>query len=256
MKDGKLVIDCTQRNECRHAHTKEEVLFHPSVFKTLPCEDHERDTGFCHRFYCPFAHGAEELQRPKNSSPSKSKGFIEAVRHLPSDDCCEFCPPSYDAAAVWQEDMVGINTMPGPRYMQRAYAENARQSTANDQWAYTNPLSYSVTDMHAGDHWNYVTNIGDRADWRDGLNSFGSMPASLHMQNSQDMWGLHGMQDTQCVQGHYFPQGSTQLEATSSHEFQPDAASESTDEDGPSFSDVSALDLLTERLEEILDGPD
>eukprot|EP00930_Biecheleria_cincta_P026609 TRINITY_DN18735_c0_g1_i1.p1 TRINITY_DN18735_c0_g1~~TRINITY_DN18735_c0_g1_i1.p1 ORF type:complete len:350 (+),score=28.24 TRINITY_DN18735_c0_g1_i1:41-1051(+) len=270
VKDGKLVIDCTKRNDCNHAHTKEEVLYHPAVFKTLPCEDHERDDVTCHRFYCPFAHGAEELQRPRNSSPSQSRSFIEAVRHLPSDDCCELCPPSYDAEAVWPQDMVGINHVPGLGYMQHGYAVNARHSNATGQWGYTNDLSYSVTGMHTADHWDYASNVADRVDWHDGIDSFGSLPANTptpyrigqDMQNVQDTWGLHGTHDMQCMQGGqtrqdcYFPQASAQLAVTSSYAFQADAASQSTAEDCPSFSDVSALDLLTERLEEILDGSD
>eukprot|EP00919_Chromeraceae_sp_WS-2016_P020227 GHVR01048164.1.p1 GENE.GHVR01048164.1~~GHVR01048164.1.p1 ORF type:complete len:135 (-),score=5.71 GHVR01048164.1:109-513(-) len=50
---------CTNRH-CRSAHSREEQLFHPKLYKTLLCTDYER-YGTCPRFYCPLAHGISEL---------------------------------------------------------------------------------------------------------------------------------------------------------------------------------------------------
>jgi serine/threonine protein kinase len=41
---------------CNHAHSREEILYHPSVYKTSMCESWS-----CSRYYCPFAHSMDEL---------------------------------------------------------------------------------------------------------------------------------------------------------------------------------------------------
>jgi hypothetical protein len=49
-------INCHTGKTCRFAHSREEVLFHPSVYKTFMCE-----TPACPRFYGAFAHHLSEL---------------------------------------------------------------------------------------------------------------------------------------------------------------------------------------------------
>ncbi|KAF4711747.1 hypothetical protein FOZ63_000770, partial [Perkinsus olseni] len=48
---------CPQGRSCRMAHSEEEVLFHPWVYKAMLCED-----VCCTRYYCPFAHSPEEIR--------------------------------------------------------------------------------------------------------------------------------------------------------------------------------------------------
>ena len=48
---------------CNHSHSREEVLYHPTVYKTSMC-----DTWNCSRYYCPFAHSVDEIvSKPSNS---------------------------------------------------------------------------------------------------------------------------------------------------------------------------------------------
>lgn len=49
-------INCRNGKNCNHAHSREEILYHPSVYKTSMCE-----TWNCSRYYCPFAHSMDEM---------------------------------------------------------------------------------------------------------------------------------------------------------------------------------------------------
>ncbi len=50
------MINCHNGKNCKFAHSREEVLFHPALYKTVMCEDPS-----CMRYYCPFAHSVDEL---------------------------------------------------------------------------------------------------------------------------------------------------------------------------------------------------
>ena len=50
------MINCHNGKNCKFAHSREEVLFHPALYKTVMCEDPA-----CTRYYCPFAHSVDEL---------------------------------------------------------------------------------------------------------------------------------------------------------------------------------------------------
>ena len=52
---------------CNHAHSREEVLYHPTVYKTTMC-----DTWNCSRYYCPFAHSVDEVVSKPSTSLSHS----------------------------------------------------------------------------------------------------------------------------------------------------------------------------------------
>jgi serine/threonine protein kinase len=52
-----LYFICSRSGKnCNHAHSREEVLYHPNVYKTSMCE-----TWNCSSYYCPFAHSLDEL---------------------------------------------------------------------------------------------------------------------------------------------------------------------------------------------------
>lgn len=51
---------CKRGRACVFSHSKEEQMFHPSVYKTSICRDFPK----CPRYYCPFAHGDIEMREP------------------------------------------------------------------------------------------------------------------------------------------------------------------------------------------------
>lgn len=57
------VSNCHNGKNCKFAHSREEILYHPLIYKTVMCEDIT-----CGKFYCPFAHSMEELL-PAAESP-------------------------------------------------------------------------------------------------------------------------------------------------------------------------------------------
>mmetsp|Transcript_34799 Transcript_34799/g.108420 ORF Transcript_34799/g.108420 Transcript_34799/m.108420 type:complete len:302 (+) Transcript_34799:3-908(+) len=94
---------CRAGLNCPKAHSKEEVLFHPHFFKTSLCKEHAHHAvqrgsrnargskrHRCHRYYCPFAHGAEEL-RVSPLTEEQRESCVQALELFPSDDCCMAC---------------------------------------------------------------------------------------------------------------------------------------------------------------------
>ena len=53
---------CNLVDKCRKSHNKYEVLYHPSKFRTSPCEQKH----VVNYKYCPFAHSKEQLRIWKN----------------------------------------------------------------------------------------------------------------------------------------------------------------------------------------------
>mmetsp|Transcript_101912 Transcript_101912/g.283580 ORF Transcript_101912/g.283580 Transcript_101912/m.283580 type:complete len:323 (-) Transcript_101912:139-1107(-) len=94
---------CLAGLNCPKAHSKEEVLFHPHFFKTSLCKEHashamQRGSRSarsskrhrCHRYYCPFAHGSEELRSTPLSEEQRQQ-ILRSLEMFPSDDCCTAC---------------------------------------------------------------------------------------------------------------------------------------------------------------------
>lgn len=54
-----LLRRCCRGRECMFAHSKEEELYHPSIYKTKLC-----NAVVCTRYFCPFAHIEGELKKP------------------------------------------------------------------------------------------------------------------------------------------------------------------------------------------------
>lgn len=101
--DGTESIEntCSAGLRCPWAHSKEEVLFHPLIFKTNLCEEHTSNAGAnqktrnakknrCHRYYCPFAHGSDELRTSTLSTEARER-CLRAMEVFPSDVCCVAC---------------------------------------------------------------------------------------------------------------------------------------------------------------------
>jgi len=96
---------CKEGTRCGFAHSKEEVLFHPLIFKASLCEEHTSNAGNnknsrsakknkCHRYYCPFAHGPEEL-RPSTLKQEEIENCLRKMEIFPSDICCHVCTRSW-----------------------------------------------------------------------------------------------------------------------------------------------------------------
>lgn len=65
-----LIRRCTKGRSCGYAHSKEEELYHPFMYKTKMCTQFPN----CNRYFCPFAHSTEELRRPSLQSSCSSSG--------------------------------------------------------------------------------------------------------------------------------------------------------------------------------------
>ncbi|KAK2194680.1 bifunctional RING finger protein Unkempt-like/Zinc finger [Babesia duncani] len=59
-KSRKMVLyrRCTRGKSCNFAHSKEEELYHPLVYKTKQCSAYPK----CSRYFCPFVHAPSELR--------------------------------------------------------------------------------------------------------------------------------------------------------------------------------------------------
>jgi len=55
-----LMRRCNRGRQCLYAHSKEEELYHPLMYKTKMCSAHPA----CSRCHCPFAHSPQELRKP------------------------------------------------------------------------------------------------------------------------------------------------------------------------------------------------
>lgn len=56
-----LIRRCKKGKLCTFAHSKEEQLYHPLMYKTKECSLYPN----CNRYYCPFSHGAEQIRSPE-----------------------------------------------------------------------------------------------------------------------------------------------------------------------------------------------
>lgn len=65
--DGKMKVtsNCLRGRMCMYAHTKEEQMYHPLVYKTQLCNFFHQQKG-CDKHFCPFAHGINELANPED----------------------------------------------------------------------------------------------------------------------------------------------------------------------------------------------
>lgn len=53
-----LIRRCKKGKLCTFAHSKEEQLYHPLMYKTKECSLYPN----CNRYYCPFSHGIEQIR--------------------------------------------------------------------------------------------------------------------------------------------------------------------------------------------------
>eukprot|EP01053_Blabericola_migrator_P005177 Blabericola_migrator_1__5176@NODE_266_length_10604_cov_114_195881_g222_i0_p6_GENE_NODE_266_length_10604_cov_114_195881_g222_i0NODE_266_length_10604_cov_114_195881_g222_i0_p6_ORF_typecomplete_len350_score40_98zfCCCH/PF00642_24/0_013zfCCCH/PF00642_24/1_1zfCCCH/PF00642_24/41zfCCCH_2/PF14608_6/13zfCCCH_2/PF14608_6/4_1zfCCCH_2/PF14608_6/0_14zfCCCH_3/PF15663_5/2_1zfCCCH_3/PF15663_5/0_063_NODE_266_length_10604_cov_114_195881_g222_i087089757 len=84
-KRMKVKTWCRRGRHCMFAHTKEEQMYHPLVYKTQVC----RDWPGCNKPFCPFAHGLCELRDPDSFPIGSMEGpemVEESIRDLVGED--------------------------------------------------------------------------------------------------------------------------------------------------------------------------
>lgn len=74
-----LVRRCSRGRGCTFAHSKEEELYHPSMYKTKMCNSHPN----CTRYFCPFAHHWGELRKPLGAVTNVQSPALHD-QHLPT----------------------------------------------------------------------------------------------------------------------------------------------------------------------------
>ncbi|ORM40497.1 Zinc finger CCCH domain-containing protein 37 [Babesia sp. Xinjiang] len=120
-KSRKMVLyrRCTRGKNCNFAHSKEEELYHPLVYKTKQCSAHPK----CSRYFCPFVHAPSEtrdvselkltgldltsgcqLQADKEQEPESPPELAEPVEGRRYEDVVEALKTDDDAASgMWYE---------------------------------------------------------------------------------------------------------------------------------------------------------
>ncbi|CDR95394.1 hypothetical protein, conserved [Babesia bigemina] len=92
-KSRKMVLyrRCTRGKNCNFAHSKEEELYHPLVYKTKQCSAYPK----CTRYFCPFVHASSEM---RDVTELKSTGLV--MPSVSSDNADKSLPatsPSHEA---------------------------------------------------------------------------------------------------------------------------------------------------------------
>lgn len=170
-----LENNCPAGPACRFAHTKDEVLYHPHIFKTSLCEEHRTLTSDqrsarrskhrprCHRYYCPFAHGKQEL-RTSPLSPEQRETLIRHASALPHAVCCEVCthnqlgPAFVDAGSM----QLGNSGTPFPNNVQRQPDQEASNGQA-EAWPIPTPILGQLSGP--GDNSDNRVDSKERASW-------------------------------------------------------------------------------------------
>lgn len=60
----KVTNQCKTGRRCEFAHTKEEQMYHPVIYKTKIC----REWPNCTKYFCPFAHGVDDIRKPDSET--------------------------------------------------------------------------------------------------------------------------------------------------------------------------------------------
>ncbi|CBZ52706.1 putative zinc finger (CCCH type) protein [Neospora caninum Liverpool] len=74
VSDGNITaVPCHRGQSCPFAHSRDEIVYHPLLYKTEECDNHE--TSRCNTYYCWKAHGTKERRKP----PKLRLGLIKGV---------------------------------------------------------------------------------------------------------------------------------------------------------------------------------
>ncbi|KAF8822288.1 zinc finger (CCCH type) motif-containing protein [Cardiosporidium cionae] len=111
-KGSKMCLNrrCNRGRSCSYAHSKEEELYHPLMYKTKLCATFPA----CTRFYCPFAHSQGELRKPFKIQSirdiwGKTGGALPVLNSpCPSSEFLE--SPSINSA--WSSEFCSYSSVP------------------------------------------------------------------------------------------------------------------------------------------------
>eukprot|EP01066_Platyproteum_vivax_P005964 Platyproteum_vivax@DN1827_c0_g1_i1.p1 len=133
----KLINNCKLGRQCSGAHTIEEQLFHPLIYKTKVCPNWPD----CHKVYCSWAHGSHELRFPAdegetNPEPSK-KGSKENCKLTRCDVLTGSDSADGNTTTTCGSPPIDVNVIPPEEdqshnlYAAATYAVNALNNNAN-----------------------------------------------------------------------------------------------------------------------------
>lgn len=79
--NGKLTIrnSCRYGRACPYSHTKEEQMYHPTIYKSRKCKQME----ICSKFFCPFSHRQEVYSA---GDPVLWEAYLNAARQYSSSN--------------------------------------------------------------------------------------------------------------------------------------------------------------------------
>ena len=139
-----ISINCHNGKNCRFAHSREEILYNPSVYKTLMCESSR-----CTRYYCPFAHSVTELmQSPDGLDYVRScMGSYRDQRELFTDESSSESEINEEEYSV--DSLFGSSGTPGMHTGLRM--RKASNSSATSMMMMAPRLSFSNTDWASGE---------------------------------------------------------------------------------------------------------
>lgn len=120
-KTKKLQHSCCLHRQCPFAHSYEEQIYHPKVYKRISCERFIRNE--CYRYYCPFAHGTVDLQGEQHVDADLLK-----LMSIPQDVLCPLDVSSIRTPSVTSDTF------------------QYKESTHNDEASLSRPI-FSLTKL-------------------------------------------------------------------------------------------------------------
>ncbi|PFH37786.1 hypothetical protein BESB_001280 [Besnoitia besnoiti] len=74
VSDGSITaVPCPRGQNCPFSHSRDEIVYHPLLYKTEECEDYE--TSRCGVYYCWKTHNAKERRKP----PKLKLGLVKGI---------------------------------------------------------------------------------------------------------------------------------------------------------------------------------
>lgn len=69
-----IKVECKAGEDCQYCHNREELVYHPLVFKTKLCEYMVDDKNFCTKYgrHCAKAHSNEDKRIASNNKPAET----------------------------------------------------------------------------------------------------------------------------------------------------------------------------------------
>ncbi|CBZ54256.1 conserved hypothetical protein [Neospora caninum Liverpool] len=162
-----LIRHCTRGRSCTYAHSKEEELYHPLMYKTKICSVFPN----CDRHYCPFAHSVDEIRHPysnpliqsiwgngDNSFSSGMQRWLSSpVSPLSAKQLQDIALHQHPAAAAAlysaEHHFYGVRSASSadvtPQQLRAQDMPNRRQPFTPKHQLKRNPKSYDMSSSHS-----------------------------------------------------------------------------------------------------------